>query len=51
MADSISFRERIGLRRASGVGEAGWGRTLVAASMVPPRSRYAMALMTRSSPA
>jgi len=31
MADSISFRERIGLRRASGVGEAGWGRTLVVA--------------------
>ena len=31
MADSISFWERIGLRRASGVGEAGWGRTLVVA--------------------
>ena len=29
MADSISFRERLGFRRASGVGEAGWGRTLV----------------------
>ena len=29
--DSISFWERLGFRRASGVGEAGWGRTLVAA--------------------
>src|SRR6478672_12973545 len=33
MADSISFRERIGLRRASGVAEAGWGRTLVVAAI------------------
>lgn len=28
MADSASFWERIGFRKASGVGEAGWGRTL-----------------------
>src|SRR5437899_5718608 len=33
MADSISFWERIGLRRASGVAEAGWGRTLVVAAI------------------
>ena len=31
MPDSISLWERIGLRRAGGVAEAGWGRTLVVA--------------------
>jgi multiple sugar transport system permease protein len=31
MPDSISFWEQIGLRRAGGVAEAGWGRTLVVA--------------------
>jgi multiple sugar transport system permease protein len=31
MAESIPLLERIGLRRASGVGEAGWGRTLFVA--------------------
>ena len=31
MADIASFWERIGFRRAGGVAEAGWGRTLAAA--------------------
>jgi len=31
MADIATFWERIGLRRAGGVAEAGWGRTLAAA--------------------
>ncbi|CAN5389633.1 carbohydrate ABC transporter permease [soil metagenome] len=31
MADAIPLLERMGLRRASGVGEAGWGRTVFAA--------------------
>jgi multiple sugar transport system permease protein len=31
MADGVSIWERIGLRRSSGVSEAGWGRTLVVA--------------------
>jgi multiple sugar transport system permease protein len=30
MANTISFRERLGFRKASGVGEAGWGQTLFA---------------------
>src|SRR5215475_5161698 len=31
MADGISFWERIGFRRRSGVGEAGWGHALIVA--------------------
>jgi multiple sugar transport system permease protein len=31
MADTTSLLERLGFRKASGVGEAGWGRTLAAA--------------------
>jgi ABC-type Fe3+ transport system permease subunit len=31
MASSASFMERLGFRKASGVGEAGWGRTLFVA--------------------
>ncbi len=31
MAETIPFLERIGIRKASGVGEAGWGRTLFVA--------------------
>jgi multiple sugar transport system permease protein len=31
MADSVSILERLGFRRASGVGEAGWGHTLFVA--------------------
>jgi len=31
MADNVSIWERMGFRKASGVGEAGWGRTLFAA--------------------
>ncbi|MGE0007823.1 MAG: carbohydrate ABC transporter permease [Parvibaculaceae bacterium] len=31
MAETMSIRERLGWRRASGVGEAGWGHTLFAA--------------------
>ena len=31
MADTVSIFERLGFRRASGVGEAGWGRTLFVA--------------------
>ena len=31
MADRTSIRQFLGFRKASGVGEAGWGRTLVAA--------------------
>ena len=31
MADTMSFWEKIGFRKASGVGEAGWGHTLFAA--------------------
>jgi multiple sugar transport system permease protein len=30
MANTMSFRERLGFRKASGVGEAGWGHTLFA---------------------
>ncbi len=33
MASSVSFWERIGLRSAGGVGDAGWGRTLVVAAV------------------
>ena len=29
MANTITFWERLGFRKASGVGEAGWGQTLV----------------------
>jgi multiple sugar transport system permease protein len=31
MSDTVSIFERLGFRRASGVGEAGWGRTLFVA--------------------
>src|SRR5438045_2270268 len=31
MANGVTLGERLGLRKASGVGEAGWGRTLVVA--------------------
>jgi multiple sugar transport system permease protein len=31
MANTVSLRERLGFRKASGVGEAGWGHTLFAA--------------------
>ncbi|MCX7347539.1 MAG: hypothetical protein NTU78_17740, partial [Alphaproteobacteria bacterium] len=31
MSSAIPFLERLGLRKASGVGEAGWGRTLFVA--------------------
>ena len=33
MASSASFWERIGFRSAGGVGDAGWGRTLVVAGV------------------
>ena len=31
MSSSTSFMERLGFRKASGVGEAGWGHTLIVA--------------------
>ena len=33
MASSASFWERIGFRSAGGVGDAGWGRTLLVAGV------------------